>query len=88
MTTEFHTWVYGRFKEIQSNFRRKKLIEQIKAPVFLETVLAIEVMEEPQSNLEEKVNPRILKDDFSSRADPSMFTSIDPLLLDWSNESS
>ena len=26
-------------------------------PVFLETVLAIEVMQEPQSNLEKKVNP-------------------------------
>ena len=28
----------------------------------------------------------ILKDDFSSRTDPSLFTSIEPLLLDWSNE--
>ena len=25
MTTEFHTWSYGRFIEIQRNLRRKKL---------------------------------------------------------------
>ena len=25
VTTVFPTWAYGRFKEIQSNFRRKKL---------------------------------------------------------------
>ena len=38
--------------------------------------------------LEEKVNPSILKDDFSSRIDPLIFTSIEPLLLDWSNKTS
>ena len=41
-----HTWVYSRFIEIKSNLRRKKLrcqnfIEQIKAPIFLEAVLAV-----------------------------------------------
>ena len=85
MTTTFHAWPYGRFIEIQSNLRRKK---RIKAPIFLETVLAIEIMQEPQSNLEDKVNPSILKVDFSSRTDPSIFTSITPVLLDWSNETS
>ena len=25
MTTVFHTWLYGRFIEIQSNLRKKKL---------------------------------------------------------------
>ena len=30
-----------------------------KGPIFLEAVLAIEIMQEPQSNLEEKVNPII-----------------------------
>ena len=43
-------------------------------------------MQEPQSNSEEKVNPRILKDDFSSRTDPPIFTLTEPLLLDWSKE--
>ena len=34
----------------------------MKAPIFLEAVLAIDIMyEEPQSNLEEKVNPQHLK---------------------------
>ena len=47
-------------------------------------VLAIEVLQEPQSNLEEKVNPSIWKDDFSS----CIFKSIAPVLLDWSNETS
>ena len=45
-------------------------------------------MEEPQSNLEEKVNLSILTDKFSSRTDPSISTSIEPVLLDWSNETS
>ena len=41
MATVFHTWVYVRFIEINSNLRRKKLyfIKQIKAPIFLEAVL-------------------------------------------------
>ena len=44
--------------------------------------------QEPWSNLEEKVNSSILKlkDDFSSRTSPSIFTSIAPVLLDWSNK--
>ena len=41
-----------------------------------------------QSSLEEKVNPIILKDDFFSRTDSSIFTSIASLLSDWSNETS
>ena len=60
----------------------RKLIEQIKSPIFLEAVSATEIILEPQPNLEEKVNPRILKDDFSSRTDPSTFTSITPVFLD------
>ena len=34
MATVFHEWVRGRFIEIQSNFRRKKL-DGIKAFIFL-----------------------------------------------------
>ena len=63
-------------------------MERIKIPIFLEAVLAIEIMYEPQSNLEEKINPRILKDDFSSRTGPSTFISIAQLLLDLSRETS
>ena len=87
MTTVFHAWLYDRSIEIQSSFRRNNVIAQIKAPIFLEVVLVIEIMYEPQSNLEEDVNP-ILKYDFSSRADPSIFTSVAPVLIDQSNETS
>ena len=66
----------------------RNFIEGIKAPIFLEAVLAIKIMYEPQSNLEERVNPSILKDDFSSKTDPSIFTSVAPVLLDLSNETS
>ena len=60
----------------------RNFIERNKTSIFLETVLAIEIMYEPQSNSEEKVNPNFLKDDFSSRTDPSIFTSIALVLLD------
>ena len=72
--------MYGRFIEIQSNLRRN-FVERIKAPIFLEAVLAIDIMQEPQLNLQEKVDPGILKDHFSSRTGPSIFTSIEPLWL-------
>ena len=52
----------------------------------MKAVLAIETMYEPQSNLQEKVNPSILKDDSSSRADPFIFISIAPVLLVQSNK--
>ena len=38
-------------------------LERIKAPIFLDVVLAIEIMQELLSNLEEKGNPSILKDE-------------------------
>ena len=44
MTTVFHTRPYGRFTEIQSKLKRKNLIERIKVPIFLEAVLAMEIM--------------------------------------------
>ena len=53
---------------------KRNFIERIKAPIFLEAVLAKEMLE-PQSNLEEKL-------------DPSIFTSITPMLLDQPNETS
>ena len=56
----------------------RNFIDGIKAPIFLEAVLAIEIISEPQSNLEEKVNPSMSQpqDDFSVGTDPSIFTSI------------
>ena len=72
--------------KIQSNLRKKKLYRTKQGSNILETTLAIEIMEEPQSNLEDKVNPSILKDDFSSRTDPFIFISVAPVLIEWSHE--
>ena len=60
---------------------KRRFIERIKASVYLEAVVAMETMD-PQSNLEEKDSSSILKDNFSSRLHPSIFTSIRPELLD------
>ena len=62
-------------------------MERIKAPIFLEAVLATEIILEPQPNLEEKVNPSILIDDFPSSIYLCIFTSIVPVLV-WLNETS
>ena len=45
-------------------------------------------MQEPQSNLEEEVNPSILKNNFPQKTDPFIFTSIAPVLFDPSNKTS
>ena len=86
MTTVFHARLYVRFIEIQSNLIKQ--IEGIKTPIFLETALAIEIMQEPQSNGKKKNNPSILKYDFSSGTNSCILTSIAPVLLDWSNKTS
>ena len=57
----------------------RNFIEQMKAPIFLEAVLAI--MQETQYNLEEKVNLNILKDNFSPRTNASIFTSKAPSVI-------
>ena len=83
--------MHGRMVDLQiyrATSGKSNVIERIKAPIFLEVVLTIDITEEPQSNLEEKVNPNLLKDYFFSRTDPSIFTSIVPVLLDRSNETS
>ena len=51
--------MHGRMVHLQTTSGERKFIEQIKAPIFLEAVLTVEIMYEPQSNLEEKVNPSI-----------------------------
>ena len=42
MKTVFHARSYSRFIEEPNNFRRKKLHEQMKAPIFLEAALTKE----------------------------------------------
>ena len=53
--------------------------EQIRMSINL---LFVEDISKAQPNLVEKDNPSILKDDFYSRTDPHIFTSIAPVLLD------
>ena len=81
MTTIFHAWPYGRFIEIQRNLRRKKLHRTNQDYNFLGDSFSNRDNEEPQSNLEEKLNPSISKDDFSSRTNMIIFTSMVPMLL-------
>ena len=87
MTKVFLAWPCGRFVEIyRATSAEKNFIERTNPPIFYEADLAIEIMQKPQSNLEEKVNPSILKDDFGSRTAPSILKSIAPVLLDQSNK--
>ena len=54
MTIVLHVWPYVKFTEIKSNLREKNFIKRIKTQIFLEVVLAIEIIQVPQSTL---VNP-------------------------------
>ena len=51
----------------------RNFIERIKAPIFLEAVLVMEKMYEPQSNFEEKDNSSILTDGFFLKNRPIRF---------------
>ena len=46
---------------------KKSFIERIRDSIYLEAVFVIETIKGPKSNLEEKDNSSILKDDFYSR---------------------
>ena len=87
MITVFHEWPYGRFTEIQSNLRRKKLHKTNEGPNFLGDTFNNKDNVRPP--IQFRINPSILKDIFSSRTDPSISTSIAlSVLLDQSNETS
>ena len=79
-------WIPIFKKGYRATSGERTFIEQIKATILLEAVLAIEIMQETLSSLEEKVTPSILKYDFSSKTNPFIFTSIASVLLDRSNE--
>ena len=86
MTTIFHARPYGRFMEVQSKLRRKKLHRTNQDSDFLGDSFSKGDNVTGPSNLEEKDNLSILKDDFSSRTNPSIFPSRAPELLHWLNE--
>ena len=70
--------------EIKSNFGRKKL-HRTQSSNFLGDCFSSGDNVRPQSNLEDKDSPNILKDDFSSGTEPSIITLVAPELIDWSN---
>ena len=78
MTTVFHIWLYERFIEILSNLRRKKPHKTNQGSDFPGGSFSNRDNIRASIHLRrERVNPSILKDDFSSRRVPSIFTSIE-----------
>ena len=89
MTTVFYARPYGRFIEIKSNLKRKKLHRTKQSSNFLGGSFINGENVSPNSIPKiERDNPIILKGDFSSRINPFIFTSIAPMLLNRSNETS
>ena len=83
--------MHGQMLDLQRDIAtsaERNFIEQIKAPLFSEALLAIEIIQELQFKLEEKVNSQHLKKWFFLKNRLIHFTSIAPLLLDQSNETS
>ena len=72
------------FKEIQSNLRRNKLDKVNQSSNFLRGSFSIRNNLRAPIQVRREVNCNIFNDDFSSRTDPSIFTSIAPVLLDQS----
>ena len=68
-------------KRYRATSGERNFIERIKIPIFLEVVLERDNLKAPI-----QLNPSILEDDFSSRTDPSILTSLAPVLLHWSNK--
>ena len=83
MTTVFHAWLYERFIEIQSNLRRKKCHRINQGSNFVGSSFSNKDNVRAPIQFWRESQPQHLKDYFFSRADPSMFTSIAPVLLDW-----
>ena len=72
----------------ESNLRRKKLQGTNQGPNFLGDNFSKRDNLRALVRFRRESQPTILKDDFFSRTDPSIFVSIAPVLLDWSNKTS
>ena len=90
MTTVFHAWPYGRFIEIKSNLRRKKLHRTSQGSNLLTQFNSNSNRDNGRIPIQFRIEsqPSILKDDFFLITDSSIFTSIASALLDWSNKPS
>ena len=87
MTRIFHARSYDRFIEIKSNLTRNRLQRINQGSSFFGSSFSFRLYFKyrAQPNWEEKENPSILKDDFSSK-NSSVFTLLAVALLDWSNK--
>ena len=84
MTTVFHARLFGRFIEIQNNLRRKKLNRTNQSSNSLEGSFSSRDNVTTVIQFRRERQPEHFENDFSSRKDPSIFTSIGPVLLDQS----
>ena len=84
MTTVFHARLFGRFREIQNNLRRKKLNRTNQSSNSLEGSFSSRDNVTTVIQFRRERQTEHFENDFSSRKDPSIFTSIGPVLLDQS----
>ena len=90
MTTVFHTWLHGRFIEIQSNLMRKKLHRMKQDSNFFWRQF-FSNRDNVRASIQFRRENQLqhLKRYFSSRTDLFIFnSSLAPVLLDWSNKTS
>ena len=85
MTIVFHARLYGRFIEIKSNPRRKKLHRRNQSS-FLEGSFTNGDNAKATIQFWRERQPQHLEGCSFQRIDPSVFTSIAPVLSDWANE--
>ena len=90
MKAVFHTWPYGRFLEINSNLERKKFLRTNQGSNFSQGSFSNRDNATALIKFRRESQPQHLKRWYfiSSRTDPSIFTSIAPVFLDRSNETS
>ena len=88
MKTVFHAWWDGRFIEIQSNLRRKKLHRTNQGSNFLGGKFSNKDNVRVPIQFRRESQFQHLKDEFSSRRDSSILISIAPVLFDQSNKTS
>ena len=88
MTTVFHAWTYDRPIETQRNLKRKKLHGMNQGSNFLGGSFSKWDNVRGLIQFRRERPPQQFKRWFSSRTCSSIFTSIAPVLLDWSNKTS
>ena len=88
MTTVLHAWPYGKFVQIQTNLRRKKFHRTNQGSNFLRGTFSKRDNVRASIQFRTESQPQYLKRWFFPSRDPFILTSIAPMLLHWSNETS